>query len=719
MPREGAISGEAVEEMVKTAAKLHGDREILAYIEDAATSCKKWGAILQSLFVEKSLNLYIRKPESKLNHQDWTNIEQTLKRGETVFSFVKLPGSSDHVFVIVADEGRARIMHAWQGHHPLRAERSMPIEDMMSLLKDLPKYDYTKASDIPKVREVRKMLWGSDHMGPSSALSTDCPKPRISFDTILTGTPKKPLTECKETLGRLSVELSEWFSVSSGRSSVASTEWHSAISGRPSTTSSGRTSIASHVEDAGRGAVRVRYAAGFGAALGFVLGAGGALYNHADWEEVLEEGFKTGLAMGIGEGTGALVAKSVAPTFAKAGVSVVRANAAAGAAMFGVFAVWDVAKWAKHDITAVELRQNLAEGAAGAAGGVAGGIAIGAAGGAAFGPIGAFFGAIVGGIAGGFGGAAAGKAIDKAIWDEGEDSVMNSYEFFGWHNVHRGTRPTKSARSIKEAYLRKLDEKPSEKIKDKNWATFCTANLMVLLKAMYPEFKKMLKIAEDLRNNSSKGVSIIGTAMYNSTLDSPSISSPGIEETFDGIFFIENVVTQRYVFQDGKPIKGKRGDERGWLAHSGFQSPKVVGSDANYYNRAYWKITYIGDGKHTIENVETKRLLFQDGEPLHGDRGEEGGWLSHSGFQSPNVVGADANYYNRALWRILRQSNGEYFIENIETKRYLFQDGDPIKARRGAEGGWLAHSGFESPSVVGADANYYNRAYFRFIKLKI
>ena len=109
--------------------------------------------------------------------------------------------------------------------------------------------------------------------------------------------------------------------------------------------------------------------------------------------------------------------------------------------MFGVFALWDVAKWAKHDITAVELRQNIAEGAAGAAGGIAGGIALGAAGGVVLGPVGAFFGGVIGGIAGGFGGAAAGKAIDKAIWDEGEDSVMNSYEFFGWHDVDRGSRP--------------------------------------------------------------------------------------------------------------------------------------------------------------------------------------------------------------------------------------------------------------------------------------
>ena len=630
---------------------------------------------------------------------------------------MKLPGSTDHVFTIVGDEGRARILHAWQNQHGVRAERSMPIEDMFFLLRELPKYDYSKPREASKVRDVRERLWGSDHRG-SVDIGTSS-RTRISFNAITSGIPKKPLIECKETLGRLSLDLCEWHSVSSGRSSVSSgrstvssTEWHSVVSGRSSGASSGRSSVTE-----AHGAIRVRYAAGFGAALGFVLGAGGALYNHADWEEVVEEGFKTGLAVGVGEGVGAVVAKSVTPTIAKAGISVVRANAAAGAAMFGVFALWDVAKWAKHDITAVELRKNLTEGAAGAAGGVAGGVALGAAGGAAFGPPGAIIGGIIGGIAGGFGGAAAGKAIDKAIWDEGEDSVMNSYEFFGWHDVDRGKRPTKSARAIAASYLRKLDDKPSKKIKNKDWATYCTANLMVLLRAMFPEFKTMLKISEDLRNNSSKAISIIGSAMYSSTLvSSSSISTPGTKEVLDGIYFIENVATQRYVFQDGDPIRGERGDERGWLAHSGFESPKVVGSDANYYNRAYWNISHQGDGKHFIENLETKRYLFQDGEPIQGDRGEECGWLAHSGYQSPKAVGADANYYNRAYWYILRQSNGEYFIENVETRRYLFQDGDPIQGKRGAEGGWLAHSGFESPNMVGADANYYNRAYFRFTK---
>jgi hypothetical protein len=69
--------------------------------------------------------------------------------------------------------------------------------------------------------------------------------------------------------------------------------------------------------------------------------------------------------------------------------------------------------------------------------------------------------------------------------------------------------------------------------------------------------------------------------------------------------------------------------------------------------------------KYTIENLETKRYLFSDGSPIKGDRGAEGGWLASSGFASPNVVGADANYYNRAYWKII--PSGEYFlIENSD-----------------------------------------------------
>jgi hypothetical protein len=175
--------------------------------------------------------------------------------------------------------------------------------------------------------------------------------------------------------------------------------------------------------------------------------------------------------------------------------------------------------------------------------------------------------------------------------------------------------------------------------------------------------------------------------------------------------FIENLETKRYLFSDGSPISGDRGAEGGWLASSGFASPKVVGADANYYNRAYWKIIPSGE-YFLIENLETKRYLFSDGPAIQGNRGDEGGWLASSGFASPNVVGADANYYNHALWKII-PTNGGFLIENLQTKRYLFSDGAVIQGNRGAEGGWLASSGFASPNVVGADANYYNRAIWK------
>ena len=68
-------------------------------------------------------------------------------------------------------------------------------------------------------------------------------------------------------------------------------------------------------------------------------------------------------------------------------------------------------------------------------------------------------------------------------------------------------------------------------------------------------------------------------------------SAVSINELVNKPVVIENQETKRYLFSDGPPIKGERGDEGGWAASSGFESPKVVGADANYYNRALWKIT--------------------------------------------------------------------------------------------------------------------------------
>ena len=146
----------------------------------------------------------------------------------------------------------------------------------------------------------------------------------------------------------------------------------------------------------------------------------------------------------------------------------------------------------------------------------------------------------------------------------------------------------------------------------------------------------------------------------------------------EGKYFIENVSTKRYLFSTGDKIKCNRGDEGGWLS-----SPNCVGADANYYNRAYWKFVPQGDGKYFIENLETERYLFQTGDKIKGDRGAEGGWLCNSGFEAPSCVGADANYYNRAYWKLEPQGEDRYFIVNVETQRYLFQDGSEIKGNRG------------------------------------
>ena len=183
----------------------------------------------------------------------------------------------------------------------------------------------------------------------------------------------------------------------------------------------------------------------------------------------------------------------------------------------------------------------------------------------------------------------------------------------------------------------------------------------------------------------------------------------GIEE---GIYIIVNGGTFRILFQTGPAIKGKRGAEGGWK-----QAPAVVGADDNYDSRAQWKIIPQGGDKYFIENLVTKRYLFQSGPVIEGKRGDEVGWNASSGFQAPAVLGTDANYYNRAYWKFIPQGRRIYLIENVHTKRYVFQEGPKLEGRRGAEGGWLASSGFKAPAVVGTDDNYDNRALWKLYKL--
>ena len=483
MPGDGQIPAKAVQDMIRTAVELRDNPNVLADVEKAANSCVKWARVLESLFEPDTLNpLFARSGpyREKVQMEIFNKIEQDLRDGKAIFAHVWLPGGGDHAFTIVGDGDKARVLHAWQDQHDIRAERSKPIKEMVSLLSELEAHDDI-SNDVSEILGISQRLKGSDQRDNDNDndIKISPTKKRIIFKMITSAVLKTTLNKWNGRLRTFSQELSDW---------------------------------------QGRAPIRARHAAGFGAALGFVLGAGGALISKADFTEVIEEGLKTGLGFGVGEGVATMVGKAVTPGITRAGVSVVRANAAAGIAMFAVFTLWDVGKWAMHEITTVQLRKKFAEGAAGAAGGIAGGIAFGALGGVALGPVGAIAGGILGGFIGGLGGAFAGAAIDTAIWDKNEDLVMDSYEFFGWHDVRRGQRPPKSAEEITAAYTRMLNKKPSpQKLEDKEWAEHCSKILLVLLQAMYPEINTLLRISEFLRNNSSKAVSIIGSTMYSST----------------------------------------------------------------------------------------------------------------------------------------------------------------------------------------------------------
>ena len=170
----------------------------------------------------------------------------------------------------------------------------------------------------------------------------------------------------------------------------------------------------------------------------------------------------------------------------------------------------------------------------------------------------------------------------------------------------------------------------------------------------------------------------------------------------NGVYSIQNLATERYLFQTGDGLSGTRGTEGGWQSSNGFEAPHVVGADNNNSNRVLWTIIPQDGNRYIIENYETKRYLFQDGHK-RGEREDEKGWA-----QAPSVIGTDSNYYNRAYWRIIPQDGDKYIFENVETGRYLLQDGYKVQGKPRDES--------KAPPVVGADANYCSRAYWKLTK---
>lgn len=112
----------------------------------------------------------------------------------------------------------------------------------------------------------------------------------------------------------------------------------------------------------------------------------------------------------------------------------------------------------------------------------------------------------------------------------------------------------------------------------------------------------------------------------------------------------------------------------------------------------------------------THRYLFQGSESEIGSyRGPDGGWSS--ALNAHRVVGSDANYYNRGNWKIYQLRNGTYFIENFNgyfQYRYLFQTGESFTGISGDERGWT-----DSPKIVTVEnnANYSHQCLFRLLEV--
>ena len=432
----------------------------------AVQSCKEWSATFGKLLKNPSSLLTSNATDSSTTE---SRVRKALNDGKVVQIYADVESEGNRLFVIEPiGQSTAHVLHAWKDER-VRAQEAMPIDTIVRLLKQL------ETTDPTQRRQARRQLWGDDFAEPRRGSEG-----AIRFVYILSG----HVDEIdRETL--------------------------IATMSRKTEFSLGQT-------------LRHRSGKKESETLSFVFGAAGiisdpTLDKDAQMIEVAKQGAKSATFRAIAEGVGNLATKRLAPTFARAiGKSVVRANAVTGTVLFGLNAMWDVRKWAKNDITAVRLRQRLAEGAAGAMGGFAAAASTGVAGGLLLGPIGALVGAVVGGIAGERIGSRVGKKIDSVMWDEGEDSVMNSYEFFGWRGVKRGTRPVRTADEVVEAYEKKIsDEKPKAWTQD-DWATACTANLFILIRAMYPEFVQLLNAAEDIRKSATEATSVVSTAMLES-----------------------------------------------------------------------------------------------------------------------------------------------------------------------------------------------------------
>ncbi len=157
---------------------------------------------------------------------------------------------------------------------------------------------------------------------------------------------------------------------------------------------------------------------------------------------------------------------------------------------------------------------------------------------------------------------------------------------------------------------------------------------------------------------------------------------------------LKNLKTERYALSTGKAFSGK-------ITSDFSKAPKVVGTDNNYYDRANWKLIPVSNTNYFyLKNVITNRYLLCPNEPIRTTDAQDGGWSKNKA-----IVGSDANYYNRAQWKITKtyvKGKVGYLLYNVKTNRLLMSTGSkPTKDEKG----WT-----KSPKLVSADANYYHRA---------
>ena len=185
-----------IERTVRELARRYGQNpEVLTYIPQGTTSCVEWAHLLQTLVDKDSIH-YIytdRGPENAttLSQQELNAIRKDLRSGKAVFFHVLMPGlgsKADHAFTIESKgNGQARVIHAWQDEHGLRLEDLMPIDQLVDLVRQLPKFDHTNANHVKKLCKVRRRLLGESHASPEPVHGTSRKWNR--FTCIFSGLP--------------------------------------------------------------------------------------------------------------------------------------------------------------------------------------------------------------------------------------------------------------------------------------------------------------------------------------------------------------------------------------------------------------------------------------------------------------------------------------------------------------------------------------------------